>query len=481
MKNSKKLSLFLAFCIFVSVFSVFTAFATEEGTCGENLLWELEYVEDGWVLTISGTGDMYDFEQFTYTPWKSYRENIRKIIIENEVTSIGNKAFSNMTKLKNVDFGKSLKRIGEYAFKECVALENVIIPDSVESLEKRAFQFCEGLKTLIIGNSVKELGEGAFAFCESLTDVEIGDSVSTIDSGAFSSCYSLKNISFGKSVESIGYSAFIACRALEEVTLPVSLKLLGSEAFSNCASLKEIVFYDSLENIGASTFNACFALEDVQLPKSLTHVGNTAFYDCPLIKSIEIPKSVEVIGEKAFGFYYDYEIDKRVKVESFTIYGEKETAAERYATSNVFCFVDVNENVEDSYSVYIDADTNTINGVVEKTTTEALINKLSNLGITANVSDENGEAISAESLVGTGFIVSDESGNNYSIVVLGDVDGTGIVDSTDYLKIKSMFIGEIKLQGAYEASADVDKDGEINSTDYLRIKNYFLGNGNLYE
>ena len=64
--------------------------------------------------------------------------------------------------------------------------------------------------------------------------------------------------------------------------------------------------------------------------------------------------------------------------------------------------------------------------------------------------------------------------------VKGDIDGTGIVNSTDYIQIKKMFLGTISLENEYFAAADTDNTGKINSTDYLQVKKYFLGQIDLY-
>ncbi len=71
--------------------------------------------------------------------------------------------------------------------------------------------------------------------------------------------------------------------------------------------------------------------------------------------------------------------------------------------------------------------------------------------------------------------------NSYLAVVMGDVDGSGIVDTTDYLRIKYYCLNTITLDSAYFEAADVDGSASIDSTDYLRIKAHFLGNFDLYE
>lgn len=65
--------------------------------------------------------------------------------------------------------------------------------------------------------------------------------------------------------------------------------------------------------------------------------------------------------------------------------------------------------------------------------------------------------------------------------LLGDVNKDDEVDATDYLRIKSHFLGTITLEGNSFKAGDVTKDTVIDATDYLRIKGHFLGTYNLHE
>ena len=64
--------------------------------------------------------------------------------------------------------------------------------------------------------------------------------------------------------------------------------------------------------------------------------------------------------------------------------------------------------------------------------------------------------------------------------MIGDIDGNAKTDSTDYIRVKSAFLGTFSLSDAQFKAGDVEKDGAINSTDYIRIKSAFLGNYDLY-
>ena len=101
-----------------------------------------------------------------------------------------------------------------------------------------------------------------------------------------------------------------------------------------------------------------------------------------------------------------------------------------------------------------------------------------NFKTAAEVQSNTGEPLSDSDYVGTGATVKAEE--QLEAVILGDVTGDGRVTSTDYLRIKRVFSGDMTFEGAYGVAADVDADGKINSTDYLKIKKCFEGSVDLY-
>lgn len=80
---------------------------TKSGKCGKNLTWTLD--ESG-TLTISGTGEMYDFN--SGRPWEQYQNDIQAVIIGDGVTSISGGSFSDYSALSKVTIGKSVTSIG---------------------------------------------------------------------------------------------------------------------------------------------------------------------------------------------------------------------------------------------------------------------------------------------------------------------------------------------------------------------------------
>jgi hypothetical protein len=127
-------------------------------------------------------------------------------------------------------------------------------------------------------------------------------------------------------------------------------------------------------------------------------------------------------------------------------------------------------------------DSNLIKNVKLNTTVQSLLSQFENEVL--EVRDRNGNVITGTATVGTGATVNLYNGSalvdSVSVVVLGDVDGNGVVDTTDYLRIKSLYLGDFSMNLVDSAAADIDQNGVVNAVDYQKVKDYFLGNYNLH-
>ncbi len=101
--------------------------ALADGSCGENTAWTLS---DVGVLTISGAGDMADFEPGD-APWYSRRGEVRRIIVEDGVTAVGSAVFSGCGLTEEISLPLSLRRIGDSAFDDVYALGSVYYAGSI--------------------------------------------------------------------------------------------------------------------------------------------------------------------------------------------------------------------------------------------------------------------------------------------------------------------------------------------------------------
>ena len=285
---------------------------TDSGTCGDNLTWTL--YDDG-ELVISGTGDMPNWTHSSSAPWDSYQADITSVNIGNNVTSIGNHAFSYCDSLTDVTISGSVTTIGDEAFYYCDSLTNITIPDSVTTIGAWTFGNCHSLTSVIIPDSVTTIGAWVFYFCKSLVNVTIPKSVTTIGGCAFEYCHSLTSIVvdrdnkyytsdncgvlFNKSKTNL--IQYPVGNTRTDYTIPDSVTTINANSFENCHSLTNITIPDSVTTINDSTFYNCDGLTSVKISNSVITIGYDAFYHCDNLTSITIPNSVTTIGMGAFG------------------------------------------------------------------------------------------------------------------------------------------------------------------------------------
>ena len=272
----------------------------DSGTYGGNLTWKL--TEAG-TLIISGTGAMkncsYRKEEYEI-PWYSYRSFIRRAVIANSVTSIGDFAFSGCSSLTSATIPDGVTSIGGSAFSDCSSLTNITIPNSVTSIGGGAFSGCSSLTSLTIPDSVTSIGGGACYGCSGLTSVTIPDSVTSIGDNAFKDCSSLTSVKIGNGVKSIGDDAFNGCSNLTSVTIPDSVTSIGSDAFYGCSGLTSVTIPDSVTSIGSDAFKDCSSLTSVTIGNGVTSTQCFTFSEYSRLTSVKIGNGVKRIRDDAF-------------------------------------------------------------------------------------------------------------------------------------------------------------------------------------
>ena len=238
----------------------------------------------GNTLTISGTGNMADYNGIT-APWYGSRTSIQTIIIDNNVTSIGNWAFYNCNSLTSIDIPNSVTSIGSWAFQNCSSLTSVDIPDGVVSIGISTFNSCSSLTSVTIGNSLKSTGKEMFLSCRNLTSVTIGSGLTSIEEYTFSGCNNLSSIVIPNSVTFIGNYAFCGC-SLTSVSIPENVAFIGNYAFGECSSLTSIDFPNNVKSIGDYVFYGCSNLTSIDIPNNVKSIGDYVFYGCSNLTTI---------------------------------------------------------------------------------------------------------------------------------------------------------------------------------------------------
>ena len=323
----------------------------DSGSCGENVTWTL--TADG-TLTISGTGAMTDYTYDSKSPWYSCRTYIKRVVMQQGVTSIGGDAFWDCSGLTSVTIPDGVTSIGGGAFWDCAALTSVTIPGSVTNVGQDAFYNCSSLTDIYYGgygtdwqklnvsiptsatvhfkdniygkgdcgiNVTWELtGDGTLTIsgtgrisnyshdnnapwysCRAyIKRVVIQQGVRAIGDQAFYYCENLTSVTIPEGVTSIGDYAFAYCVSLTSATIPEGVTSIGGEAFLGCTGLTSVAIPSSVTSTGFETFSGCSGLTSVTIPDSVTSIGNFAFRGCSGLTSVTIPSSVTSIGGSAF-------------------------------------------------------------------------------------------------------------------------------------------------------------------------------------
>ena len=228
-----------------------------------NLTWKL--YEDG-TLNISGTGAMKDYNDDDNPSPVYQNSNVKKVVIEKGVTSIGNYAFSGCLGLKSITIPDGITSIGNHAFDSCINLRSITLPDSITSIGMWAFYNCWNVSSIIIPDGVTSIEDFTFNSCISLTSITIPNSVTNIKSSAFHNCADLTSITIPDSVTSIGYAAFSNCDSLQTISLGCGSALKKSD-FGDQANL---VSYTNQHLLTKTEAKA----------KTCTEDGNKEYWTC---------------------------------------------------------------------------------------------------------------------------------------------------------------------------------------------------------
>ena len=335
--KTRKLRILSALLALAMLFALMpTAAFAEEGNnkCGENLTWTLD--SDG-TLTISGSGAMADYDNADKQPWAGQRSNIKHLVVENGVTSIGNYAFRYCINLGSVDLSgaSSLSTIGDNAFHYCINLGSVDLSGA---------------------SSLTTIGNYAFSSCTALESVDLSkaSSLTTIKT-SFSYCTKLKSVKLNEGLKEIGGSAFNTCTSLKSIHIPSTVTAIGGYCFQNCTNLSEVTFAagSQLTAIEGATFYDCEKLKTITIPKSVKKIRTDrtsygAFSGCSDLESVifEPGSGLTTVDSGAFGyngnitFYYS---DKDEKVKNALTNGGVSEGKIQFLTPTVTFEVDGKE------------------------------------------------------------------------------------------------------------------------------------------
>ena len=319
------------------------------GSCGVDLTWEL--TESG-TLTISGTGEMQGYDTDMLQPeWYWDAVNVKRIVIEEGVTSVGSCAFygdfGNVTEISLPD---SLVRIGAHAFEDCKNVTELDFGSKLESIDSYAFISVDLTGTLTLPDSLKSIGASAFRGCTGLTAVELGNGVEFIGDLAFGGCSGLESITMTGDAPTISDSALqwvtttvyypagnatwtdevqqnyggtitwvpvgdISGTCGEDLTWVLNekgvLTVSGTGAMDTYSldtapwaeyreRITQLVLEEGITSIGEAAFYGCTGLTSVECPDSLLTIEKYAFQDCDGLESVSFNEGLEKVRGYSF-------------------------------------------------------------------------------------------------------------------------------------------------------------------------------------
>ena len=231
----------------------------DSGSCGKNATWEL--YKDG-TLYIKGTGAMQDYNWnynettkivTTGAPWHdSHSASVKKLVVEDGITSIGNDAFSDCESLVSAELAEGITSIGDGAFTGCYDLEKINIPNSVTSIGYDAFDSCWTLPSLELPSGLSKLESSAVSFT-AIKELTVPHGVKVVDSYLAAYNDNLTTVTLEEGVEEIWHRAFWGCEKLNNITIPRSVKKIEGEAFLECTSLKSVTISKNC-NVASDAF-----------------------------------------------------------------------------------------------------------------------------------------------------------------------------------------------------------------------------------
>lgn len=284
------LSLLLVFVITIGCFSgtIVSVNAITDYTTGE--------IEDGIGYSIDNETDELTV---TYADFSTTDLVIPAYIDGHPVTAIGDNLLNDTPNpnLKSVVIPDTVKRIGFYAFGNCINLESVVMSENIEYVEDYAF-----MNTALTNNTDKwvdgSLYMGKFLYGVSPDysgEFVVKDGTRVIGNYCFGGnnrygCQKITKIIIPDTVIQIGLFAFYNCKRLTSIDIPSSVRYIGNFAFGNCSNLSTInIDTSKLTYVGETIVsNTPFYYNEANWQDDVLYLGTAALCGKNTISDLKI-------------------------------------------------------------------------------------------------------------------------------------------------------------------------------------------------
>jgi len=258
----------------------------------------------------------------------SNREDIKQVILPENLGFIGEDAFQNCTALADINLPDNVFSIGGFAFKGCTALTGINLPKELNFIEYEAFKDCGQLTSINLPKELEYIYDGAFAGCGKLTEFTIDkdNPFFTVVDGVLFDKAMIGIVSYpaGKKGEytipdgvfNVLRQTFDGCNEITRLNIPQSF--IGNRGYTFYEYLKSPRLTDITVNehnpVYSSIDGVLFNKEGTVLlkypqgrtnkeytvPDGVIVIGNSAFCDCKYPENIILPESLEFIETDVF-------------------------------------------------------------------------------------------------------------------------------------------------------------------------------------
>ena len=259
-----------------------------------------------------------------------YNGNDRNVVLPYGTLMVSN-AFQDNQTLETIVLPETVRRIGQYAFKNAVNLRSVNVPQYVTTIDSGAFEGCRSLESIELPALITGIGSNAFNGCERLRQLVFPPKVKNIQSRVAGDCPMLTDVRIPADVTNFHKNAFLGSDAVKIQIAPESAaeKLLdsygrpyswyvmqeGDYFYSNTGHGVTILKYTGTEadvevpldigqgrvtKIGAGAFQNNSNVRRVILPAGVVTIDDWAFSYMPSLEYVRLPIGLKTIGENAF-------------------------------------------------------------------------------------------------------------------------------------------------------------------------------------
>ena len=317
---------------------------TYNGTCGANLKWSLNTSKGD--LLITGSGDMRTYSSSSHAPWYNYRKKIRRVLMNDSITSVGDYAFDGCTYLRYIYFPVELTSGGRMAVTGCSSLkevywnarhltsyygplnqassvEKIIYGDSVRVIENAAVPYAGPLRRIEFGQNITQISSTAFSFCDAADTIVWNVRRYTV-SVSYGLQAPLRCLIIGDSVRYLGRLTAANSNA-HILRIPFNVDTILSSAFGgssysgkldtviwgaraphiihdnfqnnrlfegNISRIRAFIFEEGVEHIPEGLCASMSNVENIHLPSTVESIGRWAFANMSNLKRVNIPYSL---------------------------------------------------------------------------------------------------------------------------------------------------------------------------------------------